>query len=354
MLLARSLLPLLRSMSRHFYLWALLPLAACADPSSGESAKVSAPAIGESAAEVRAAAHAAPAFDILLAWGEGELEIGRRAPQPEFRGEGPSGIALAPDGRVLLIDRLNHRVLEVDGHGLRSVADVAEDVEHLAIGSDGAMATFSPLRSHAAFFEADGSPAGELSVPRLTGPIARVRLAGSRQLVIESALQERLTAGSPSTPYTEAELLRSKREGAFELEGGRGVVAIVSEGRAAVHVLSPSARGRVRVLSRVEVGEGFASLRLLGLEGDTAVAVAERVEQPGEAIEVGRELVVFDLAKRSVIGRRALPRPGEWVPTEDLAAGGSPLAVALMVPEREGLRVIRIPVSSVVAGGGAK
>lgn len=341
-----------------------LSLGACSADGVDDAAPGRTPALGEAPAATRRTAVAD--FDRVLPWGAGDGAIGWRAPAEEFRGDGPSGLAVAPDGRVLVVDRLNRRLVAVDAGGATTLGTVAEDAEHLAAAPGGPIALYSPYRSRAWIHAEGGAPAAELAVPRGVGEVIRIGLDPSLRLEVTTAFQERYVVGGSAARLTPADVLRSKREGALgpsrEGPSGEGLALIALRGDdGEVTVRSVDERGarredgsEARVVARLGRAD---AIRLIGRSAGHVVVVVEHVEQPDEAIRVTRRLVVIDAATGDEAASRDLPG-GLWMPREGVAVGGSPPAVAFMVPEPDGLRVARLDVADLVAAaraqGGAK
>ncbi len=275
-------------------------------------------------------------FEVLLPWGDTAAGgVGHRPRAPEFAGDGPSGIAVSPSGTVLVSDRLHGVLLEVGPGGARPMFPIAEDVEHVAVGEDGAVALYSPLRAKAWLHAAGGDSLGELRVSRQLGDVVRLSLAPSQRIVVHTALQERFTVGSPHAPLSEAEVFRSKEEGA-----ALGWVSIrPASGPAYLAEVGPSASGRTEERRRIDLGAELSSARILGRTGAHLVLDVTRVTQPSAAVEVERQLWVVDVVGGRVTAEMEGPRRGLWTPREAVAVG--PASIAWMTAEHEGLRVVR-------------
>jgi len=116
-----------------------------------------------------------------LAWGPNEGDM--RVQQPGFEqvAQGPSAVAVAGDGAVLILDRLGGRVARVGLDGsVRTLAAVPVDAEDLAVGPDGAFAALSMLRATAWIHDSSGAPAGEVKLPRELRELVSVELGGRR------------------------------------------------------------------------------------------------------------------------------------------------------------------------------
>lgn len=305
-------------------------------------------------AAVAASRLAVVEIDVTLPWGEGEGEIGIRAPQAEFLGDGPSGIATLPSGAVIVGDRLNGRGVAVDSSGARTAFAMAADFEQLAVGEDGAMALFSPVRSRVAMRSESGKELGEVAVPRALGDVVGISVGASRRVEVETAFQERYVAGSPSAELGAEQALRTRREGAIAGDGGRAMQAIVDSDHVAfVVVIAPTRGDRATEERRIPVARDVASMRLLGLDHGRVVAVVERVSQGATGpISVTRELTIVDLDANRVLATEPMIGGGLWVPRQTVTMGAG--AIAYMVPLPDGLRVVRRSIDAIVAKGGAR
>lgn len=325
-------------------------LTACSqEPESAEAPSVE--ALGEASAASRVAV---ADLDVTLPWGDGPGAIGARLPQAEFLGDGPSGIAMAPSGAVMVADRLHGRAVRVDASGAHEAFALDADVEQLAIGEDGAIALFSPVRSRIAVKSPDGTALGEVAVPRAVGDVVGVSLGASRRVEIETAYQERFVAGSPAAPLDASAVLRTKREGALALGVSQALHAVVDRsGTAFVVVLATPAADRAHEQRRLEIAKGAASVRVLGVDRGRVVALVERMKQDGTStLSVARELVVVELDGGKVLATEPMLGGGEWVPRQSVSFGAG--AIAYMVPLPDGLRVLRRSVDGLVARGGAR
>lgn len=331
-----------RGLSLVAALAALGSFACVADPDSDSPS-----AVGEASSEARRALAEAA---VVVPWGDGPSELGLRAPQAEFLGDGPSGIAISPSGDVLIVDRLHGRVVRVGPAGLEPLLEVPADVELLAAGDDGALAGFSPLRARAAVFDPAGKLLGEVPVPRGAGEVAGLSLGPSRRVELVTAFQERFVAGSPHAPLGAAAALRTKREGALDWGSDGSLHALVdASGDAWLVLMARGAGERAEEAGRVRVASGVASLRVLGHDGGHVVTLVERVEPSDGALAVTRAVLVVDPSRGEVVGEWALPAAGWWVPRQAYAVGFG--RVAFMDPLPDGMRVVSRTIASLVSGG---
>jgi hypothetical protein len=270
----------------------------------------------------------------LLPWGDGEGRVGLRVADGEFKPMGPSSVAVAATGDVLVLDALHGRVLSLTEKGGVSVATaVPPDTRDLAVSADGALAAYSPLRARAFVFDRDGA-AGEVAVPRTLREARGIRLGPSRQVLVQTSFQETFLAGSPAMPQPEAAVLAARLPGEWQLADGTGLAVVVADRRPRLLLL----RGGVRESDSpgVLLEERCDAARIVGVEGG---AVCLRLEQlgPGPAISVSRRLVCVDALTGAPVLARDLPPPGLYTPRRELAVGAG--HVALIRAAEDGLRV---------------
>jgi hypothetical protein len=290
--------------------------------------------------EPRRAALRAPT-EQLLPWGHGPAAAGLRPAVAERLAAGPSAVAVAPDGAVLVLDRLNRRVLRLadDGRPPQIVAEAPEDAEDLAAGDDGTLALYSPWRA-LVWVHGGGAPA-TMAVPRGLRGVQRLGVGPSRQVLLHTAYQETFSLGSPAVPQTEAAVLAQHREGAVQLDDGRGAaVRLLPDGRPELLLRRPGER--LDRAERFALPERVLAARLVGAAGP---AVCLRLEQagPGPGFTVQRQVVCHDTQSGARLLQRDLPAPGRYVPAREVAVGGSPARVAFIEAAPDGLRVHSVP-----------
>ncbi|MBI4953464.1 MAG: hypothetical protein HY908_15650 [Myxococcales bacterium] len=319
-----------------------LGLGACAERPS-EPERTGAAAAAERAAERPSDGR------VLLAWGSGPGALGYRAPGFERVAEGPSALALAPDGSVLVLDRLAGRIARVGAGGaLETFASVPEDAEDVAVGPDGAVVAWSPLRAQAWLFEAAGAAAGELALSRSLREVVGLELGASRRVAARTAYQELVDLGSPAAPTPLEVGLAGKREGAFVDDAGRGLAARVSRGTAELWVVlqaGPAATGaaaspgrRAEPVARHAIPGAVDAARVVGRSGDIACLRLERVvAEP--AVAVTRRAVCLDARDGALVLDVELPPPGTYLPRRELAVG--PAGLVHGRPTADGLELVR-------------
>jgi hypothetical protein len=283
----------------------------------------------------------------LLSWGDGPTGVGLRPSRLEQPAQGPSAVAVGPGGEAYLLDRLNRRVLQATEKATSVAAQVPEDAEDLAVGPDGALAAYSPLRARVWLFEA-GVPAGEIAVDRALREIQGFCLGASRQVSVHNAYQETYLLGSPSVPQTLSSVLLTKRKGAFLQADGTGV-AVLRRADGHPEVLLHRTEERTRVVKSHLLPEKVLAARLVGVADEVACL---RLEQAlaGPAFFVERRVICLDLGSGARRWEQALPAPGLYLPRRELALGGSPPRLVFIRPEEKGLRVHSWAIPTSVGG----
>jgi hypothetical protein len=261
-----------------------------------------------------------------FAWGSAPEAIGLRPGGAERAALGAPAVAVLPEGKVLVLDAVQGRVVCLDGREIITLARVPKDADDLAVGPDGAFAVKRSVKPEVLVLAPNGRPVGTVDTGAIDS-IDTIALGLSRRVVVTTPFQESFTVGSPSVPQLAEQVLHGKREGAAFLDGGRGVSAVrTASGELELHVLDPLAEQGARVVSRHALGKG-ASARVVGASGSTACLRVEHVsEGQGGAIAVAREAVCLDAVTGAVRLRTKLPPPGIYAPRRELAFGGSTLA----------------------------
>lgn len=324
---------------------AVAALAGCAaDPPRG----------GQSTGEARSSSEKAAWQSRTLPWGRGSGEVALRKGATDFPAEGPSSVAVASDGEVLILDRWNERVIGVslDGAAVTRGA-VPSDAEHLAASPKAApgfvMAAWSPLHGKVTLLDRGGS-LGEVAIPRELTDTMRIEVGLSHRVAAVSAYQETVQLGSPRAPLDLAAASRTRREGAAFLADGRGVAARVTEANGEIFVYAKDKLGddeKPKVDWTYSVPGPVSAVRVVGAVGKAICARVERVTQPELTgpLSVDREVLCVEAESGRTLLRRSLGRPGIAAVHEDLAVGGEPPAVAFIRPDEAGLFVERLPLT---------
>ncbi len=297
------------------------------------------------------------AWEVMtLPWGAGASEVGLRSEVKDRPAEGPSAVFVAPGGAIAIVDRLNERALEVAPSGeVRTIAKVAADGEHGAMGRDGALVIWSPLRARMWVSSKDGESMGELAVPRALIDLERIEMGQSHRVYAVNSMQETVALGSPRAPLDLSAVLRTKREGAAFLADGRGVVGRVSKEHVGeIVTMQPGSKGEERATSKVAfVLDGAVSaIRIVGAVGDIACARISRVSQsPDGSLVVKREALCVDLEQGEVVAKREMGGRGLYAMHADVAVGGTPPMLVTAMPLEEGFRIERVALPSAKGEG---
>ena len=243
-----------------------------------------------------------------LSWGEGEGQVGLvRATEGLTRG--PEALAIAPDGRVAILDSVNSRLvlLDSDGQPLQPIrVDLAEP-RFLAADDDVLYVLDADADKKLASYSWSGTLTGVLDVPEtdsvVTGLFATSQGAcietGHRDslLVDKMALQLASKTGADAAPWTAAELpgrpldhrLATVVKAGFSLaEGFRMEARSVGEGG---RLLGEAAQ------LRPSLARGSAIEHLLSVDGDGdgGLLVGAKLAQPMTAGQVTSVLAITRL-----------------------------------------------------------
>lgn len=301
----------------------------------------------------RSALHATPAQHLVIPWGEGPAQAGLHRAMSESLDQGPSSVAVAANGELLITDRLNQRVLRVGERGVVGSWAIAPDVELVTAGPAGSWLAYSPLRSHVWIGDGNGNAVAEMDVPRELRNVQVVTIGASRRVEVTNSFQETFQLGSPSFPLPLAVVLQSKEEGVLRVANNRRVQVVRENGVTQLQTLAARTEAGLRgVIVRATL-EGDAAL-LIGETGGVACVRAETVSGTG-AISVDRRAVCVDFNTGASMGKQVLsvdlPAPGLYVPRQEVAVGAGHLVS--MVPQSDGLAIDVYTVPS-VRGGGAQ
>jgi len=312
---------------------------------------------GRTTSAQRALATSSP-VSTTLSWGTAPNQVGFKPAGPERLGQGASSVAIDSKGRVLVLDRLNGRVLRWNGFETQVVARVPADLEDLVCGPDDGIVTYSPLR-HEVRMEGAGGRAS-MRVPLTLRHVTGILPGPSRRVWLQTALQERFLLGSPSAPLSLAALLRTKSEGAWSLPEGRAVQVTVGSHGVKIQVVArnagTTARGPAvrsyRIIKTIDLSELSQSvsqgsrlgITIVGTDGTVVCMRADTVTQPHKRLQVRRRLVCIDVASTERIMDEDLGSVGLYAPRRDIAVGAG--RVAFILPTPDGLRVTVWPLSS--------
>jgi len=280
----------------------------------------------------------------VLAWGSDAGQVGLLPAGEERLARGAPAVAVAPNGLLYVLDSVNRRVLALDRTGAaHTFAEVPLDAEEIAVGPDGAVAVFSPLRSNVWVFGPDGAPAGELAIDRALRNLTAISLHGSRRVEAHNAYQDTFALGSPAMPLDTASVLRAKSEGAVLLADGRGVKARAASDGSVAMVVVTNDRGKSadrHAETRYPLPVAADALQVVGAAGRAVCFRTEDIDPDADTVAVGRQVLCADNESGRVLFQAALPAPGVYVPRREVAVGGEPPTVVWQHPEADGLRVV--------------
>ena len=366
-----------------------------ADPTADPTARAQKAAQvsqGSSASSPSSYAHPeAPALparlQLTIPWGEAgspDKGLGLKRPRGEGVPQGPSDLFATRGGGLLVLDRLNRRVVAVARDGsLHGVASVPQDSEHLQVGPRGSVSVWSRLRAKIWFFDPNGASAGSLAVPRALRGVRGFTVGTSRQVRLHTAFQSRFELGSPSAAWPLRATLAQAQEGIFPDEQGRGLAVSVSRGEVKIIRFTPRAtskggRGqtqgqgqgqgqgqdqgqgqtqrphessgqreedRATVLWRLD--ERATAARLVGRDEGVVCLKLERAHSATKSgrVVVHREALCVEEASGGVVSREALPAPGIYLPRRELVLSAEPLRLVHMRPTASGLELRGFPVT---------
>jgi hypothetical protein len=285
----------------------------------------------------------APIATHTLRW---QTEVTLRPQGFERVAEGPSAVAVASHGRLLLLDRLAGRVLRIDARGRAStLSEVAIDSQDLAARTGGGFVTHSAVRATAWFFDARGRESGKLSTPRSLRELRGIEWSPNGMLWGHTAYQERFRIGTSERSLPLAAVLASKREGAVLLDDGQSANTIVIGDHAVLqllsepHVLSePQEARRTTIAKRIRLPHATTASRIVGAHASTVCLRTEHVSgRP--SLRVTRRLLCVDVVRHAVVLDVDLGEPGLYLPHRELAVGAG--SVAHILPQSDGLLIRR-------------
>jgi hypothetical protein len=285
----------------------------------------------------------APCTDIHLSWGTGDNSVGLAPPAFEFPGRSVDDLDVMPDGTLVLLDGENGRIVTLDGAELKTlVSPIPRDAEDLAVGPNGTIAVHSPLQAKVWWWDRDGTPLGEASIPRTIRDIVDIDLSLSHELHVITAFQERFRIGSPSALSRTVELLSSKKEGAYSLANGRGIqVKRDSQGRASLQIVDDTGP-RTRIESEFTLAARANSIQAVGMSGNLACFRAETLRSEASMVRVDRRLLCANTSSGAIVRDEALPPVGLVVPKHEVAFRNG--IAASLHPSDEGLTIKRCEV----------
>lgn len=281
-----------------------LSLTACSEQSRSERSRTGATSQSVTASATRT----------LLPWGKGPAAVGLSAAAKDRPALGPQSVVADAQGRLLVLDAQNKRVVRVaqGGTELTALADVPVDADEIALGPNGTFAVRRQLSRKVSIFDASGTPVGEVAIPTEAGDVMHVTLGPSLRVGVETPHQETLSIGSPSAPVSIPSMWDGRREGTGQLAGGRTVQVVKDERGLFLRVLGQE--GDKWAVQKEHKLQGDAG-HVAGATGDVACL---RTEQVSESMQVDRQAVCVRASTGEVLLKTDLPAPGLYVPRREL------------------------------------
>ncbi|HMI99655.1 MAG TPA: hypothetical protein VK488_07480 [Gaiellaceae bacterium] len=244
-----------------------------------------------------------------LTWGKGTQALGLDSGQEQSR-IGPSAFDVAPDGSIVVLDQVNHRLsrLRPDGTSMQLPIDFAGGEGDLAVGGDGTIYVLDAGASQPVV--RSFSPAGDLiagtPLGEATGDMIRV---GSDGPLVHAYPSEMWLPTGRGRPPLAPEQQLSGAQAARTVDGGQAVVVSASpaEARFAL-VRGGDVVGSWLVRSSTSLGE----VQLAEPYGDGLLVVV-RVWDENQAV-----FRVLRLAPDGLAGSFAVDR-AEWAETASLS-----------------------------------
>lgn len=276
---------------------------------------------GASSSALRAGAEAPRCNTQLIPWGQERDQLGLVPAGLERAARGP--LAVAIDGAdTLVLDNERARVLRVapDGASRVAISGLDRTATDVAVGRDGTIAAFSPLRGRVQLYDGSGGSLGALTVPRALRAVSRIELEPGRRVVAYSAYQERYSLGGPSAPLAFESTLRSRLEGAHRSETGLAVTAVARGGAARLQILRAPEDGRRAVLSHeLPIPHQPDAAQIVGGRGPLVCARTENIDPGRTQIAVERRLQCVNSSTGVWNVDRPLPEVGVYLPHRELS-----------------------------------
>jgi len=277
----------------------------------------------------------------FLPWGDGPEQVGRTLPRSDELVLGPHGLALAGNGEVAVVDRVNGRalVLSADGAVLRELA-VPGRPGAAALLPDGTLAVLDENQQRRVRLM--GGLSGELHAPAWALPPSRLTVHTDAwgRVVLQGLDAFQLQQPLTPFPVAPARLTRG-----VPGPDGAGAVWVVRDGGETILqfaegsvVLDPS------LWPAADAGFAPGAVDVLAAGPDGAVVMLESVSGDEGPLEVERAVVRVD-AQGVTSPPLALPAVGPVAIPLDLAAtaGGE---VRLLVSDADGCWLLRTDLSA--------
>ncbi len=308
--------------------------------------------------------------DVLVPWGAAGLGFDPGGNESHARG--PESIAFQNGGGYYVLDSVASRVVRVDGAIVHAFAvDLPKDADGIAVSPQGELAVHRALDLHVLVYDTRGRQSGQVPVPAGARDANIVHLLSQGRVMLEHPYQERYLLGSPNVPRQPETILPSRRQGVGDGFAPVGYQIILKRADAESLVDPALARlgagpapagSRAILVRRTPVGEAeqgsfrydsrevadlgeASSGRIVGVRGDSACSVLERVDMAASVVDVKREVVCTSLQSGKEMGRFAIETSTLYTPRQDVIFNGKQVAYA--VPTKEGLRIRSVALGEV-------
>lgn len=271
--------------------------------------------------------------------------VGLREGGAEHAAFGVPAVAVGPNGDVFVLDAVNRRIVRATGREVLPVAsEVPLDADDLGVSNDGATVVHRAMSTKVLVLDPHGAKIGEVDTQGM-GEVDSVALGASRRVIVKSAFQETFQLGSPHAPQLPEAAYRTRKVGAELLSSGDGVVTIVKDGSAELHVVAQGEHAGDRNV--FSLGSA-ASAHIVGVSANVVCMRIEHLTSDGP-IAVEREARCVDAKSGKTVFKTDLGAPGLYVPRRELTFARGRLAFAK--PEKQGLVITTWAVN---LEGGAK
>jgi hypothetical protein len=256
-----------------------------------------------------------PQLELLfsLAWGGPDSpQLGSR--DKSAAAQGPTSVALGPQGKIWILDNQANRLLAYDSSGclLETVALAPGHRDDLAVGHDGSLALLARHTAQIEILDQNGRPQKSIKLSPHLGPLRRIGF--SQEIQLENAHGERFGLGLPDNPKTVRQVLFSRRQGPIGSEFDCAVK--VDEGKVSLYRwgqpsgLTAERRPADQIVD-LEL-EGVASARLVSSCTSRGVLLEVQRLKDGPTVKVSKEIVyiqdwrlaaAWELSESSLLGQ---------------------------------------------------
>ncbi|MBW1871481.1 MAG: hypothetical protein JRJ19_05415, partial [Deltaproteobacteria bacterium] len=235
-----------------------------------------------------------PQLELLfsLAWG------GKNGPQLSNRvksslTQGPTSVALGPQGKIWILDNQANRLLAYDNSGclLEVVALTPGHRDDLAVGHDGSLALLARHTAKIEILGKNGRPKKTIELAAHLGPPRRIGF--TQEIQVENAHGERFALGRPDDLKPLRQVLFNRRQGPIgslfdcAVSVANGKVSLYRWGQPSK--LTAERRPADHIID-LEL-DGVASARLVSSCSSRGMLVEVQRLEDGPVVKVSKEIV---------------------------------------------------------------